>query len=116
MIVCGQTFSPGTLERIQQLVDDTPDISRRSLSKRICEWLDWRHPNGRLKDMSCRKALSQLRKIGTLRLPETIQIPGLFRRRVQDQFVRSPVACSFQELGGVTLILVDHRLSEHARI
>ena len=116
MIVCGQTFSAGTLERIQHLVDDAPDISRRSLSRSVCEWLDWRHSNGRLKDMSCRKALSQLNKIGTLRLSETVQIPELFRRRVQEQFVRSPVVCSFQELGSVTLILVDHRLSEHARI
>jgi hypothetical protein len=116
MIVCGQTFSPETLERIQHLVDDTPDISRRSLSNRVCEWLNWRHPTGRVKDMSCRKALTQLCKTGVLRLPETVQSPGFLRRRVQEPLVRPPVACSLPELGAVTLILVDHRLSEPARI
>ena len=116
MIVCGQTFSPGTVGRIQHLADDTPDISRRSLSRRVCEWLDWRHPNGRLKDMSCRKALSHLHNTGVVRLPDTVQVPSFTRRAVQEQFVRSPVACSLQELGEVTLILVENRLSEHARI
>lgn len=116
MIICGQTFLPETLGRIQGLVDDTPGISRRSLSRSVCEWLDWRHPTGRLKDMSCRKALSQLHKAGKLRLPDAVLIPGFVHRRAQDQFVRSPVSCSLQELGEVTLVLVDNRLSEHARI
>src|ERR1035438_8571811 len=115
MIVCGQTFSPNTLERIQDLVTDTPDISRRSLSRRVCEWLDWRHSNGRLKDMSCRKALSHLHKTEALRLSDAVQIPAFIRRPVHAQLVRSPVACSLQELGDVTLILVENRLSEHAR-
>src|ERR1035437_2842094 len=104
MIVCGQTFSPDTLERIQFLVSDTPNISRRSLSRHVCEWLDWRHSNGRLKDMSCRKALSQLHNTGVVRLPDAVQIPGFTRRPVQDQFVRSPIVCFLQDLGDVTLI------------
>ncbi len=99
MIVCGQTFLPDALERIQFLVSDIPDISRRSLSRHVCEWLDWRHSNGRLKDMSCRKALSHLHNTGVVRLPDTFQIPAFTVRPVQDQFVRSPVACSLQELG-----------------
>lgn len=116
MIVCGQTFSAETRRRIQRLVDETPDISRRSLSKRVCEWLDWRHPNGRLKDMSCRKALSHMHNTGALLLPDTIQVPGFASRSVQDQFVRSSVVCSLLELGDVSLILVENRLSEYARI
>jgi len=117
MIVCGQTFSPETLERIQHVVDDTPDISRRLLSKSVCEWLDWRHPDGRLKDMSCRKVLSQLHRTGHLHLPEAVRFPaGFLRRSAPDQLNRSPIACTFRELGEVTLILVENRLSEHARI
>jgi hypothetical protein len=49
MLICGRIFSPETLEHIQQLVDD---ISRRALSRRVCELLAWRHPDGRIKDMS----------------------------------------------------------------
>ena len=114
MILCGQTFSPGTLENIQRLVDETPDISRRALSRRVCEMLAWQHPDGRLKDMSCRKALSRLHKTGTLRMPDAVQGLAFTRRSVQQEFVRSPVSCSLQELGNVTLVLVDNRLSEEA--
>jgi Domain of unknown function (DUF4338)/Transposase Tn5 dimerisation domain/Transposase DNA-binding len=66
--------------------------------------------------MSCRKALSHLHNTGVVRLPDAVQIPGFTRRPVQDQFVRSPIACFLQDLGDVTLILVGNRLSEHARI
>ena len=66
--------------------------------------------------MSCRKALSHLHKTEALRLPGAVQIPAFIRRPVRAQLVRTPVACSLQELGDVTLILVVNRLSEHARI
>jgi len=117
MILCGQIFLSDTLGRIQRLVDETPCISRRSLSKSVCEWLNWRHPDGRLKDMSCRKALSQLHRTGHLHLPEAIRFPaGLLRRSAPDKLIRPPIVCTLRELGDVTLILVENRLSEHARI
>ena len=117
MNICGQTFRPEILGRIQNLVDNTRGLSRRSLSRSVCEWLDWRHPDGRLKDMSCRKALSQLHRIGHVNLPEAIRFPAnVLRRSESDHFNRSPVICSLSELGTVTLILVENRLSEHAHI
>jgi hypothetical protein len=73
MVICGQTFSPWTIENFQRLVDETPDLSCRALSIRVCDLLAWRHPNGRLKDVSCHKALSRLHKIGTQRLPDVVQ-------------------------------------------
>jgi len=115
MIICGQTFSPGAVEHIQRLVDETPDISRRALSRRVCELLAWRHPDGRLKDMSCRKALSRLKKIGTLRIPDAVQNMTFSRRTIQQEFVCLPVSCSLQELGSVTLVMVDNRLSKEAQ-
>jgi hypothetical protein len=114
MLVCGQTFSPETLKNIQGLIDKTPDISRRELSRRVCELLAWRHPTGRLKDMSCRKALSRLQRTGALRMPDAVKNLAFTRRSVWPEFVRSPVSCSLQELGNVTLVLVDNRLSEEA--
>jgi hypothetical protein len=116
MNICGQTFSPETVVHIQRLVDESPDISRRALSRRVCELLAWRHPDGRLKDMSCRKALSSLHKSGTVRLPDVAQNAAFTGSIAQEVFARSPVSCSFQELGNVTLVLIDNRLSEEARI
>lgn len=115
MLIYGQTFSPQTVEHIQQLVDEAPDISRRALSRRVCELLAWHHPDGRLKDMSCRKALSRLHMAGALRLPEAVQNLAFTRRTVLQDFVRSHVSCSLHDLGDVTLVLVDNRLSEEAR-
>jgi len=115
MRVYNQIFSPEIVENIQRMVDETPEISRRALSRRVCELLDWRHADGRLKDMSCRKALSCLHKSGSLRMPEAIRNPAFIRRSVQQNFIRVSIACSLQELGIVHVILIDNRLSEEAQ-
>ena len=115
MIICGQTFLPATLESIQRLVDKTQDISRRALSRCVCEMLSWRHPDGRLKDMSCRKALARLHKTGALRMPDAVQNSAFTRRSLLQEFVRSPVSCSLQELGNVALVLIVDRLSDEAQ-
>ena len=70
MQVCGQHFTMPILERIQETVIIDPLISRRELSRQVCQWLDWRYPDGRLKDMSCRKALVELNRKGVLDLPD----------------------------------------------
>ncbi len=70
MRICGQEFSSSLLDRIQLTLVAEPDISRRRLSTKICDWLDWRAPNGKLQDMSCRKALVELDRRGIIALPE----------------------------------------------
>ena len=115
MLISGQTFSPETVEQIQAIVDEAPDISRRSLSRRVCELLSWRRPDGRLKDMSCRKALARLHKSGTLRMPDATQAHSFGRRVVSQAYDRPSVSCSLQELGEVTLVLIDGRQSEEAQ-
>ena len=69
MLICGQDFSAPLLERIMHCASEEPNLSRRALSRRVCEWLDWRAPNGQLKDMSCRVALGKLEERGLLELP-----------------------------------------------
>lgn len=64
------SFSPETVARIHALVRAEPSISRRALSRRVCEWLDWRSPSGRLREMSCRKSLCALERQGVLDLPK----------------------------------------------
>jgi len=50
-------------------LEANPNITRRELSRRICELNDRRSPNGNLKDMSCRKALVELDRRGAIALP-----------------------------------------------
>src|SRR3989338_4591977 len=57
MRVCGQEFSSNILDRIGQIIATIPGLSRRALSRHVCEWLNWRSTNGALQEGSCRKAL-----------------------------------------------------------
>jgi hypothetical protein len=66
----GRIFSDETVQRIAQVIVSEPAISRRRLSQRVCEWLGWRNAAGRLQEMSCRKALLQLNRLGVIHLPE----------------------------------------------
>src|SRR6266540_5176996 len=74
MVVCGRDFDSQTIARIQAKMDGEPDLSRRQLSRQICEWMDWRAPNGRLQEMSCRKALGKLQRQKMLNLSERKRI------------------------------------------
>jgi hypothetical protein len=69
MQVCGREFGPQLLQRIQQTVDQEPDLSRRALSRLVCEWLNWRTALQELQEVSCRVALLKLHRRGALDLP-----------------------------------------------
>jgi hypothetical protein len=79
--VRGRHFAPGELAQIRAVVEDSPQDHRFALSKKICEALDWRQPNGRVKDRACRDVLARLHDIGFLRLPPRRRAP-VRRRRV----------------------------------
>jgi hypothetical protein len=61
--------------QLQQTLQSEPDLSRTQLSRRVCEWLDWRSPNGEWKEMSCRVALGKLDRAGVIRLPSVATFP-----------------------------------------
>jgi hypothetical protein len=65
----GREFSPQEIDWIRNLIAQDPAISRFQISKRFCEYADWRKPDGGLKDMSCRVALLKMARAGVLRLP-----------------------------------------------
>jgi hypothetical protein len=78
-VYCARHFGSDEIHRIQEVIDHTPGLKRTALSRMICEWLNWRKPNGELKDMSCRVALLRMQADGLLRLPPS-QIPQPRRR------------------------------------
>lgn len=118
-MVCGQEFTPELLERISDLVIEQPQLSRRAVSRRVCEWLNWRAPDGRLKQMSCRVALCKLVRAGALRLPRARAAPRAGRCVVFEQAllgVTVPVKGRLGELGQVDLVLVGSRASRAAQV
>lgn len=67
MRYCGRDFSDADLACIRQITDT--GIPRYRISMRVCEVLQWRKPDGGLKDMSCRVALLRMHRDGVIRLP-----------------------------------------------
>ena len=54
---------------IQRLIAENPDDSRRALSVKLCEALNWVQPNGALRDMVCRGYMLALHRAGYISLP-----------------------------------------------
>ena len=55
---------------IKKTIADNPGISRRALSRTLCEAWGWVQPNGALRDMVCRGYLLALHRAGHIELPE----------------------------------------------
>lgn len=97
-------------------------LSRRALSRRVCEWLNWRAPNGRLKEMSCRVALGKLARAGVLELPAPRQQPPTRARGAQSVPALPalpevlPVNAPLAKLGRIELVLVRSRHSRASRL
>ena len=66
---CGRLFLPSEVTAIRRLLLEHPEFHRTEVSRQVCERLDWRKPNGGLKDMSCRVALLRMQADGLLTLP-----------------------------------------------
>ncbi len=121
MRVCGQEFTTNIIDRIGQIVADKPGISRRALSRHVCEWLNWRSSNGSLQEGSCRKALSNLHRQGILNLPEAKsgfsfqQTRQCLGSTVLDLDIPS-VSCSLAELGEIEIVPITSRYCKDARI
>jgi len=119
MLVCGQYFNSEVISRIQATVEADSSISRRALSRLVCEWLNWRGANGKLQDMSCRKALLKLQRQGLITVPDS-QKNYSFQHRSGRGFEELPdiaeVDCSLSELGKVEVVPVSSRYSKTSRI
>jgi hypothetical protein len=117
MNVCGRHFPQSILDRIQETVQAAPSISRLELSRRVCRWLDWRSPNGRLQEMSCRKALGKLNNLGILDLPRHERPYAFERGAVKPiELNVAQLGCTFKELGAISVYPITSRYSKESKI
>jgi hypothetical protein len=108
VIIGGRSFSQDILTRISQTLLAEPQLSRRQLSLRVCEWMNWRNASGRAQQMSCRKALLELHRRGHIELPA-------LERRYAFQAPRAPsvcppvaqLRCTLAQLGAVQIVPVN---------
>ncbi len=119
MQLCGREFSVATIAQIQKILSANPSLSRRALSLRVCELLQWRSPNGKLKEVSCRKAMLELHRHGLIDLPAAEE--SCFRRSRShaspDLAIDIPeLECTLGELGAIRITPVSSRYSKASQI
>jgi len=117
MRYCGRDFSAADLASIRQLIADHPTATRARLSRLVCEQLDWRRDDGRLKDMSCRVAMLRMQDDGLLQLPPPRNGNNngkpYLRRTTAAEPTRPLDVASPKELGDIHLQLVTNRHDSH---
>jgi hypothetical protein len=69
MRFCGRDFTAEDMAQIHALIAAHPEAPRAALSRLVCERLDWRAPDKRLKQMSCRVAMLRMHAQGLIALP-----------------------------------------------
>jgi hypothetical protein len=118
--ILGQWFSEKTVGRIAEAVEAEPRISRRSLARRVCEWLGWVGPDDEtLREESGRKALAELERRGFVKLPKPESIPAFARKPAGEKVRRRKkgpasleVRCDLKALGDLEVIPVSSRYSK----
>lgn len=70
MVIRGRQFNYSDIEMIKETISEHPSLNRRQLSLSIAERLNWRQPNGNLKDRAVRDVLLRLNDKGVIGLPQ----------------------------------------------
>ena len=116
--ISGRSFGGEVIARIAEAVEAEPELSRRQLSRRVCEWLDWRTQQGKPQEVGCRKALLELERRGVLRLPARRE--GIPVGRGEKKADVRPVAATFrgslEELGEIEVVPISSRYSQDSKL
>ncbi|MHB1952076.1 MAG: DUF4338 domain-containing protein [Acidiferrobacteraceae bacterium] len=111
---CGRQFAESEIEAIRTMIAADPDVSRYRLSTRVCEQLNWRRTDGKLKDMSCRVALLRMQADGLLTLPEPkrAKLPAFILKADIESEVDCPLIVPEVDLSRLTVDLVQAQKRE----
>src|SRR5438876_730254 len=110
IIYSGRSFSLEELALMRQAASDYASLGITEISRTICEWLDWKRPNGRLKNHECRLLLERLRDKGFLALPALHYSGCRGPRSVPTDVLsdaRRPIQTHVTELEPLRFTLVD---------
>ena len=108
VVVSGRVFPGVVLERVRSEIVQHPELSRQAIARRVCEWMNWRGPNGRLKQMSCRMALLKLHRRGLICLPGARGGNGTEHAEPPDPWPKgAPITGSVQDVAQLRLVAVS---------
>ena len=108
MRYCGRHFEEAQIELMRELIAMEPPLNRAQLSREVCERLNWRSANGKLKQMSCRLAMLKMQADGLITLPAPRKAkPGPYRARPQiERAVQKPLFVPPIDLAHLSLEVV----------
>jgi len=109
----GREFTDEELRQIVDLIARHPELNRAALSRRVCEQFDWRRPDGRLREMSCRVAMLRMQADGLIVLPRPLKQARGPRRQLAPTPAtdpQSPITVPVHELGALRLEVVPGRV------
>jgi hypothetical protein len=108
-VFSGRCFLGSEIDLIHDVVSDFRSLSLTEIARTICELLEWKRPNGRLKNHECRLLLEKLSAGGLLSLP-AVRESGPRGRRVvlptENGAEQEPVSGSVAKLVPLTLTVV----------
>jgi len=109
MQYCGRPFGSSDIELILALLTASPPLNRARLSRAVCERLNWRRADGRLKDMSCRVAMLRMQADGLITLPPPRNArPVIYRAHPDIECaVLEPAIVPAVDLSGLSVVLVS---------
>ena len=112
-------MSSEKINQIKNMIAENQQISRTKLSQQVCKKFNWRSPNGKFKEMSCRVALLKLHRQGIINLPEGYERPLLnFRKDGGNKLIPEmpEIKCNLSELQEIRIIRVSSRYSKNHHI
>jgi hypothetical protein len=114
VVVGGRPFSGEIIDRIQSRIAACPDMTRAALAREVCQWLDWKRPNGKWHDMSCRVAMLKLHRRGVIPLPAPRRQIGARCTRAagRDRAPPPTVRCSVEDVQALRLVPVSRATPE----
>ena len=107
---CGRTFRTDELVLMRQVAAECSGLGVTEIARTLCELLDWKRPNGKLKNHECRQLLERLAGEGFLALPELRPLGGRGARRPNVARAGSepaPLECAAGECEPLELVLVE---------
>jgi hypothetical protein len=115
MRLYGREFNAATIAWITKILRADPSMSRCALSLRVCEKMQWQAANGKLKEVSCRKALLKLHRCKFITLPAADKscFSRSRRKTPRDRQIDVPVVqCTLKTLGEIKIIPISSRYSK----
>ena len=106
----GRCFASHELALMRQAATDYAGLGITEISRTICEWLNWKRPNGRLKNHECRLLLERLQQQGLLTLPDLHRSGGRGPRTVTTDTrsdSQTPIQCRLADLEPLRLTLIE---------